>query len=137
MSNQAEFPQTTRDTVLLLEDDVLQRAAIAEYLRDCGYRVIEGTSTDEALVILDEPTIKVDVVFSDAQMPGTVDGFGLAKWIRQHRPDLKMLLTSSAEKAAATAGDLCEEGPHLKKPYEPQQVLDWIKRLRASQRNKD
>lgn len=134
---EVESPQTPVDTVLLLEKEVLVRTAIAEYLRGCGYRVIEATTTDEALVILNEPNIKVDIVLSEVQMPGAMDGFGIAKWIRQHRPDVQVILAGSVEKATATAGDLCENGPHLKKPYDPQQVLDWIKRLRAAQRKND
>ena len=43
---------------------------------------------------------------------------------------LDVILAGTIEKAAEEAGDLCEEGPHLKKPYEPQQVVDWIKKLR-------
>jgi hypothetical protein len=39
-------------------------------------------------------------------------------------------LAGTPEKAAHEAGDLCEKGPHLTKPYEPSQVVDWIKKLR-------
>jgi CheY-like chemotaxis protein len=132
LSDKVNFPQTSMETVLVVEDEVLVRTAIAEYLRHCGYRVIETASSDEAIVVLSEPKIQVDIVFSDVQMPGSLDGFGLSKWVREHRRGLDIILTGTVEKAAEAAGDLCENGPHLKKPYEPQQVLEWIKRLRAS-----
>jgi hypothetical protein len=61
-----------------------------------------------------------------------MDGFGLAKWVRENRPGVQVILTGSVEKAAHAAGDLCLEGPHLAKPYEPHQVVEWIKRLKAS-----
>ncbi len=109
----------------------MARTAIAAYLRDCGYRVIETASADEAIVILNDLKIAVDIVFSVVRMPGSLDGFGLAKWVREHRPGVVIILTGSMEKAASAAGELCENGPHLKKPYEPQQVVEWIRRLRA------
>jgi DNA-binding LytR/AlgR family response regulator len=50
----------------------------------CGYKVIEASNADEAMPVLLHQGAPVDVVFSDIDMPGAVDGFGLAKWIREH-----------------------------------------------------
>jgi CheY-like chemotaxis protein len=132
MNSPLEIRQTELETILIVEDEVLVRTAIAEYLRHCGYRVVETTSSDEALSVLQEVDIKVDVVLSDVKISGAMDGFGLAKWVRENRPGVQVILTGSVEKAAHAAGDLCEDGPHLAKPYEPQQVIEWIKRLKAS-----
>jgi len=132
MSSPLEIRQTELETILIVEDEVLVRTALAEYLRHCGYRVVETTSADEALSVLQEVVIKVDVVLSDVKISGSMDGFGLAKWVRENRPGVQVILTGSVEKAAHAAGDLCEDGPHLAKPYEPQQVIEWIKRLKAS-----
>jgi CheY-like chemotaxis protein len=117
-------------TVLVVEDEVLVRMVIADYLRECGYHVVEAGSAAEAIIVLESPE-PVDIVFSDVQMPGDMDGFGLARWVRQNRPNLKMLLTSGNARAADTAGDLCEEGPLEAKPYHPQTVLGRIQRLLA------
>ncbi len=117
-------------TVLVVEDEVLVRMVIADYLRECGYHVVEAGSAGEAIIVLQSPE-PVDVVFSDVQMPGEMDGFGLARWVRQNRPDLKMLLTSGNARAATVAGDLCEDGPLEAKPYHPQTVLARIQRLLA------
>lgn len=123
-------PQDVPETILVVEDEILVRMVIADYLRDCGYRVIEAGNAEEALTVLrsSEP---VDVVFSDVQMPGEIDGFGLARWVRQHQPQVKVLLTSGNARAAAVAHDLCEDRPLEAKPYQPQSVLDRIKRLLA------
>lgn len=118
------------ETVLVVENDVLVRLAIAGYLRDCGYRVIEASSAGEATAVLTNTDIVVDIVFSAVEIGGALDGFALSRWIRTARPGLDVILTGTIEKAAEEAGDLCEEGPHLKKPYEAQQVVDWIKKLR-------
>jgi hypothetical protein len=69
-------------------------------------------------------------VFSAVEIEGPVDGFGLSKWVRENQSGVQVILSGSVIKAAHAAGDLCEEGPHLTKPYEPQQVVEWIKKLR-------
>jgi hypothetical protein len=46
-------------------------------------------------------------VFSDANMPGRLDGFGLAQWLRRERPGVKIVLTSGAAQGAKGASDLC------------------------------
>jgi CheY-like chemotaxis protein len=60
-------------TVLVVEDEVLIRMATADYLRVCGYRVVEAGSGDEAVAVL-KTDIRVDVVFTDVSMPGTLNG---------------------------------------------------------------
>jgi CheY-like chemotaxis protein len=131
MNSKTQFPPTELETILVVEDEILVRTAIAEYLRHCGYRVVEAASADEAMAVLKETAIQVDIVFSDIKMPGSLDGSGLAKWVRENKPGLQIILTGTLVKAAHAAGDLCESGPHLEKPYEPQQVIEWIKRLKA------
>ena len=74
------------ETVLVVENDVLVRLAIASYLRDCGYRVIEASSTEEATAVLTNTDIAVDIVFSAVEIGGALDGFALSRWIRTTRP---------------------------------------------------
>ena len=66
-------------------------------------------------------------------MPGSVDGFGLAKWIREHRPGLNVLLAGTVPRAVENAEELCEQGP-VPKPYEAQIVHNHIKRLLAARK---
>jgi CheY-like chemotaxis protein len=121
------------ETVLVVEDEVLIRSSIAEYLRHCGYRVLEAANADEAITILQKSTLQVDVMLSGVAMPGAIDGFGLARRARELRPGLEVILAGTVERAAHEAADLCEESP-LPKPYEPQVVVDRIKRLLAARR---
>ena len=119
-------------TVLVVDDEVLVRMVIAAYLRDCGYRVVEAASADEAMLVIEhDEEGAVGVVLSDVEMAGEPDGFALAKWIRGRRPGCEVILAGTAARAAEAAGDLCEHGPMLAKPYEPQAVLDRIRRLLA------
>jgi len=123
-----------QETVLVVEDEVFVRMVISDYLRGCGYKVIEAADAAEALTVLQHDGIRIDVVFSDVEMPGSMDGFGLAKWIRAHRPGLDVILAGTVPGAATAAEKLCE-ATHLPKPYESQAVVErigWLKALRCS-----
>jgi CheY-like chemotaxis protein len=120
------------ETILVVEHEVLVRMSICDYLRLCGYRVIEAANAAEALAVLQRPDIAIDVVFSDLEMPGSMDGFGLARWIRANRPGLDVVLAGTPERAANAAGELCENGPMLARPYQPQIVVDRIRQLLAA-----
>jgi CheY-like chemotaxis protein len=104
-------------TILVVEDEILVRWVIAEHLRECGYRVIETGSGDEALDVLRRTGLTVDVVFSDVRMPGTIDGLALAQWIRRERPAIKIVLTSGFIKFADAAEALRDDAALIAKPY--------------------
>jgi CheY-like chemotaxis protein len=118
--------------ILVVDGDIVSRHAIADYLRHCGYAVIEAGNTDEALIALGSSSLSIDVILCDVAAIGTRSGFELAAWVRQNRPALEVRLAGSADKTASAAADLCETGPHLARPYEPQAVVDYIKRLRSN-----
>jgi CheY-like chemotaxis protein len=123
-------------TILVVEDEVLIRLELADYLRACGYRVLEASSAEEAMTVM-QTEHRVDLVFSDVQMPGPTDGFGLARWIRANRPGVKVILTSGVARSAALAGELCDEGPLEAKPYDPQRLLERIRRTLAQVRGRE
>src|SRR5262245_20065486 len=107
MRSAAEKP---KPTVLVVDDEILIRMVIAEYLRDCGYRVLEAANGHEAVIALKSDT-RIDVVFADIRAGGSPEGFPLAQRARQDRPGIHVILTSSVSKAARKADDLCEDGP--------------------------
>lgn len=121
-------------TILVVEDEVLIRLVIADYLRDCGYKVHEAVSGEEAIAILQAPEVSIDVVFSDVEMPGSMDGFALARWVRANKPGMEVILTSGIERSADIAATLCEAGPLMKKPYSSQDVVDRLRQLAAKAR---
>lgn len=112
--------------ILLVEDDVLVRTVTAAYLRECSLDVIEASDAHEAIRVL-EAKVRVDIVFSDINMPGSIDGFGLANWVRRERPDLKVILTSGAGHGARSRAD----GPVLAKPYDHGELERRIRALLA------
>jgi DNA-binding response OmpR family regulator len=120
----------TQPRLLIVESDILIRHPLAEYLRECGYQVLEAMDADEARQIV-ESEGEVDVVLADADAPGA-SGFAFASWLRREHPQIKVVLAGNVAVATEKAGDLCEEGPNLAKPYDHRMVLNHIRRLLAS-----
>lgn len=116
--------------VLLVDGEELVRAPLAQYLRECGYRVLEAINAKEALGILSEGSQIVDIVLADIQTLGE-DGFGFAAWVRKNKSGIRVVSAGTVAAAARKAGDLCEEEPPIRKPYDHQLVLDRIRRLLA------
>lgn len=106
---------------------MLIQMCVADYLRDCGYRVLEAGTVDEAIELLNTE-VCVDVVFTDVHMPGKLDGFDLSRWIYANRPSVKVIVTSGGANAADLATDLCHEGPLIDKPYHMRDVTARIHR---------
>ena len=129
-------PTASVETILIVDDEVLVRAAIADYLRGCGYNVLEATNAEEALVLLGADSISVNIVLSAVDLGSGMDGFGLLRWIREHRSDIEVILAGTAVRAANAAAELCDSGPMLARPYDPQIVLDRIRRMIAARAGK-
>ena len=127
---EAQTDTKTR-TVLLAEDDVLMRMPLAEFLRGCGYRVLEAKSADEAILLIEDDTFTPEVVVSNVELAG--DGFGIAKWIRHNKPDLALILIGTPKRAVDVAASLCENGP-LPAPYNTQILHRRLLRLVASRK---
>jgi CheY-like chemotaxis protein len=100
----------------------------ADYLRTCGYRVLEAGG-DRA-----QGRCAHRGVFNDVQMPGEMDGWALARWVRRERPEVRVILTSGLLRTTESAGDLCEEGPLLQKPYSHIELEHRIRLLLAKDR---
>jgi len=110
--------QPVPPVVLVVEDVVLVRMVVAAYLREGGFQAIEASNADDAVRVL--RAVPVDVVFSDVRMPGTTDGHGLADWIRQNKPEVRIVLGSGVE------SEIRDESI-LRKPYDQGKLLSRIR----------
>jgi CheY-like chemotaxis protein len=119
--------QSNVHTVLVVDDEVMVRMPISEFLRDCGYTVLEAGDASEAIATIDTVP-SVNVVFSDIRMPGSMDGFGLAKWVRTHHPDIPVILTSGYN-GGRTSPDSIPGVRFIEKPYSQAQVAKRIAAL--------
>ena len=98
--------QNSDRTILLADEDVIVRLAIADHLRGCGLQVIEAATSEEAKAIL-QTGQEIDVLFSDAQLAGPESGFALAQWVRRNRPRVEIVLQVSVTGKTAAAFELC------------------------------
>ncbi|MBM9400139.1 response regulator [Gluconacetobacter azotocaptans] len=94
-----DFP-SRRLRVVVAEDEVLTRLAVADELRDNGFDVREASNAEEALTVLESEMAQVDALFTDIDMPGSMNGLELALRARQHRPRLSVLVTSGKHKVS-------------------------------------
>ena len=119
--------QTVSHTVLVVDDEEMVRMPIAEFLRDCGYVVLEAADAAAAIAAIeDEPA--VEVVFSDVRMPGQMDGLGLARWLRRTHPEIPVILTSGYV-GSRDAPDSIPGVRFIEKPYSQKNVAQRIAAL--------
>ena len=128
-----EYELARQPVVLVVEDDVLVRFAIVDYLRNPCYAVIEAANANEALEVF-ASGVQVDVVFTDVQMPGPMDGLMLVLWVYEHHPDIQVLVTSGKGDAALSSG-LIADGAFFAKPYRLEAVAARIHSLIEECRN--
>ena len=117
-----------KDTVLVVEDEALIRMHSAELIRDLGFEVIEAVDADEAVLLLESvPGIKV--VFTDIQMPGSMDGLVLAAVVRDRWPPIALLITSG--KVSPRTIEMPTGARFISKPYSPWQLREQLHSLTA------
>ena len=115
-----------RDVILIVEDDFLIRVNAADMVRDMGFDVFEAADADEAVNLLEtEPAITV--VFTDIQMPGSMDGLRLAAVIRDRWPPVRLLITSG--QLSPAADDIPLGARFIPKPYLPAHLHDQLEML--------
>ena len=112
------------ETVLVVEDEGLVRMDAAESLREAGFAVLEATDAAEAMeiVLSDED---IDVLFTDINMPGAMDGLELARRVHDCRPGVRLVLTSGAIKP--TRDQIPHDGAFIAKPYSPEAVMRAVR----------
>jgi two-component system, response regulator PdtaR len=117
-----------RPVVLLVEDEPLVRMFGADVLEEAGYEVVEAADGDEALLML-EARSDVNVLFTDVNMPGSLDGLGLARLVHERRPAIKLLIASG--QVRLNDDEIPDSGRFLPKPYAPADILREVRNLIA------
>lgn len=87
--------------ILVVEDEFLIRLLLADALRQCGYSVIEAVNADEAMDVL-ESAQQVDLIITDVQMPGSLDGMDLTRYSKQRNPSRPVIVCSGHLSAEAS-----------------------------------
>jgi len=112
------MPERGHESILVVEDDPEVRATVIRQLTDLGYAVVEAESPQAALALVKDPTIKIDLLFTDLVMPGGMNGQELARAVLMERPGLHVLFTSGYPGSALRGDERLKSGEHfLSKPY--------------------
>ena len=115
-----------RPVVLIVEDEFLLRMNAVDMIAAAGFEALEAANADEAIEIL-EKRRDITVVFTDIQMPGSMDGLKLARAVRGRWPPIKIVATSGHVDVAET--DLPDGGRFLPKPYNSHQIAGILREL--------
>jgi DNA-binding NtrC family response regulator len=119
-----------RMVVLAVEDEPLVRMFVADFMDEAGFKVIEAVSADEAMTLL-QARPDVQAVVTDIEMPGSMNGLGLAKVIQERWPGIGVVVTSGRERPGPD--DLSEKVAFLAKPYLPDTVINVIRQMATPQ----
>jgi CheY-like chemotaxis protein len=112
--------------VLIVEDELLVRLLAVSLLEEAGFSTIQAGSADEAIALL-EARKDIRVVFTDINMPGSMDGLRLAHAIRHRWPPIELVLTSGHIRVGKE--DMPERGLFLAKPYEATELVRTVRSL--------
>lgn len=110
--------------MLVVEDDFLVRLAVCDFLNDCGLPTVAAADAAEALRVLQSER-RFRAVVTDLEMPGAMNGVDLAHWLREHRPEIRVIVTSGHAELARKALELCRSAAYLPKPV----AFEELKRL--------
>lgn len=113
-------PSDPPSVVLVVEDELMLRMRAVDIVEDAGFTPIEAINADEAIRIL-EARGDISVLFTDIQMPGTMDGLKLAHVVHGRWPHIKIMLVSG--QIAVTEDDKPDDSRFFTKPLEIQQMI--------------
>ena len=114
--------------VLVVEDDLIVRMDIVDSLEEAGFKSVEAGSASEAISVL-ESRSDIRVVFTDIEMPGTMDGLALSHYVRHRWPPTIVVISSGQRKPSRD--EMPANVEFISKPYHSTQlanILQGIKR---------
>ena len=123
---------------LVVEDEALLRILAVEVVEEAGFTAIEARDADEAVVLLESRT-DITLLFTDINMPGSMDGLKLAHAVRDRWPPIKILVVSGNQRLHSS--DLPTDSCFVEKPYQASALVDELRSMfsscesRASQSN--
>lgn len=112
--------------VLVVEDEMVLRMRAVDLVEDAGFIPIEAVSADEAMKVL-ESRDDISVLFTDIQLPGTMDGLKLAHAAHRRWPHIKIIMVSG--QIAVTDADKPDESKFFPKPLDTQQMISELQQM--------
>jgi CheY-like chemotaxis protein len=112
--------------ILVVEDEALIRLWVADILEENGFSVLEAKDADAALKVLESrPDVKL--LFTDVQMPGSLNGMELAREVHARWPHILLVITSGRERP--TRAEIPDDGRFVAKPYSGEELLVQVNDL--------
>lgn len=121
-----------RYAVLVVEDDALVRAEAVDLCEEAGFTAYEARNADQAIRLLERHS-EIRVLFTDVEMPGTMDGLKLAKAVRDRWPPVTIMVTSG--RVRVTKEEMPENGLFFSKPYPPDGIIKALNQIAAQIQN--
>ena len=115
--------------VLVVEDEPLIRLGLASTIEDAGYEVVEAVSADDAIRRL-EQTEGIELVLTDVDMPGSMDGIRLAHYVNRRWPPIRLVVISG--KVGLTPGQLPAGARFMTKPYQEPALINMVETMMGS-----
>jgi CheY-like chemotaxis protein len=112
--------------VLVVEDEIVLRMRAVDIVEDAGFTAVEAVNADEALAIL-ESRADISLLFSDIQMPGSMDGLKLAHAVRDRWPSIKIILVSGQVKLCDS--DKPANSRFFGKPLDVKQMITELQEM--------
>jgi DNA-binding NtrC family response regulator len=119
----------SRADVLVVEDHALIRLCALDLVRAAGFEGIGARTADEAIAILEERQ-DIRLVFTDVEMPGTMDGLKLAHYVRDRWPPIQLIVVSGRRVLDETA--LPTNSKFFVKPYDDNTIIHELTRILAA-----
>jgi len=118
-----ERPDVNRSRVLIVEDEELIRMCVADVIEQSGRQTVEAANADDAMRILANRD-DIGFLFTDVEMPGSMNGYALARTVRRNWPDIAIMITSG--RSGPAAGDLPDGGRFIAKPYDVRSIAQAL-----------
>jgi two-component system, response regulator PdtaR len=115
--------------VLVVEDEPLLRMLAVEVVEEAGFIAIEARDADEAVILLESRT-DISLLFTDINMPGSMDGLKLAHTVRGRWPPIKILVVSGKQQLQSV--DLPSNSCFVGKPYQPSALVEELRTMVGS-----
>jgi CheY-like chemotaxis protein len=116
-------PNLSQTIVLVVEDDPLVLLAAVDMIEDAGFAVLQASDADKAIILL-EQNPAIHIVFTDIEMPGSMNGVALAGCIRDRWPPIEIIVTSG--RLVADGLNLPTRSVFIPKPYLAQALKEQL-----------
>ena len=113
-----------KPVAVVVDDDFLIRMDVASTLEDAGFETLEACDGDKAIILLADTCDSVALLFTDVQMPGSRDGFALAREVARRWPDIGIVVASGTRRPGSD--ELPKGATFIAKPFGAETVHDHL-----------